>query len=321
MDVQVEYLSELSPILEPIALESPAGDDPRYDEQFLKLKTEIEKNHYTDYSLIKHLAIELLTHKTKDLRVAGFLIMACGHENGIMGLTTSIHVYAHLVQTFWDSIHPRRAVSRQAAFDWLKNTRLMHIVREVSRGTKDEEEALKRAITHLNMALSKHIGANSKDLKFLDDWLLYGYEAERKISKLGQWVKKTVMQEPPVRAAPPWEKTSESQGNYTKEKAQSLIEDLDTVVPKVSERDRFIQFSGVVEKCLQHKRYDLAMPILENLDNKIEKYNIAEWEPQLALIVWKLQLRLFSEQHKQIAIKTIQDLRRKIADLSVASLI
>ncbi|MFO1257057.1 MAG: TssA family type VI secretion system protein [Gammaproteobacteria bacterium] len=320
MEVQVEYLSELSPLLEPIAMESPSGDDPRYDEQFLKIKSEIEKSHYVDYGLIKHLAIELLAHKTKDLRIAGYLIVACGYENGIMGLATAIHVYAHLIQTFWDSIHPRRAVSRHAAVDWLKSIRLNHLIREMGRGTKDEQEALKRAITHLNLALSKHVGQNSKELKFLEDWFAYGHEEDKKISKLGQWVKKAVL--PESRMTAPWETTKEPeiQNNYAREKNSLLGDILKEIPSKNSERERFKKYCQIAEKCLDHKRFDLALPILENLEGKVECYKIAEWEPDLALQVWSLQLRLYSEQHKQVSIKTLQDLRRKVADLSVATL-
>jgi len=42
------------------------------------------------------------------------------------------------------------------------------------------------------------------------------------------------------------------------------------------------------ELCLQHQRQDLALPLLEDLAERLEDHGIAVWEPPFALRVWRL---------------------------------
>ncbi|KXB31830.1 hypothetical protein AT959_05660 [Dechloromonas denitrificans] len=77
---------------------------------------------------------ELLTQKTKDMRVVAWLIEAKGKLSGLAGLADGYALLGSLCEEFWNDIHPLPEdgdlEQRIGVFDWLTNQTL-RLIREI----------------------------------------------------------------------------------------------------------------------------------------------------------------------------------------------
>ncbi len=109
---------DIQSLLGPISPESPAGMDIEYDPDFAELvkasqgtqeqefgDTRIE-GEPADWSKVHRLAIRLLG-KSRDLRVAAYLVEADLIARGLVGLSESLEVIASMVETCWESCYPQ----------------------------------------------------------------------------------------------------------------------------------------------------------------------------------------------------------------------
>ena len=55
----------------------------------------------------------------------------------------------------------------------------------------------------------------------------------------------------------------------------------------IRRKGRFLRLLNLANFCLQAKQFSLAKVHLSQLINKIEEYNLAEWEPALSVAVWQ----------------------------------
>lgn len=109
---------DIQSLLGPLSPESPAGTDIEYDPDFAELvkasqgtqeqefgDTRIE-GEPADWSKVYRLAVRLLG-KSRDLRVAAYLVEADLIARGLVGLSESLEVIASMVETCWDSLYPQ----------------------------------------------------------------------------------------------------------------------------------------------------------------------------------------------------------------------
>lgn len=80
---------------------------------------------------------------------------------------------------------------------------------------------------------------------------------------------------------------------------KSLREKIATfaVMPAHGERILCQQQLALARFCIEDKRVDLAVPILQRLADKVEQHQLQQWEPELAIFIWSqlsavLKLRL-----------------------------
>ena len=59
-----------------------AGQDPRYGDEFVLIKAEIDKLAFNDYNAVMTLAGEILQNESKDLRVVGYYLLASTYLHG-----------------------------------------------------------------------------------------------------------------------------------------------------------------------------------------------------------------------------------------------
>ncbi len=148
------------------------GEDPRYRDEFLLAKREIDKLHKNDYDLIHDLCCDLLSGQGKDLRVAGFLVMAALGRDGMAGLIDAAEGYHHLLEHFWDDCHPRKENLRVSAVNWLNGARLEAMAREAGRKASPEQLVqLRCSVDEINRLLSFQLGDESPRWRSMDDWL------------------------------------------------------------------------------------------------------------------------------------------------------
>lgn len=113
------------PWLTPVNDTSPTGEDPGYDDDFQRIREEVNKLSGIDTGLICTLAEKLLTTTTKDIRIATCYCWARLHQNGETGLAEGLELLAGLLQRYGTQLHPQRDRSRKAALEWLAGGRVL----------------------------------------------------------------------------------------------------------------------------------------------------------------------------------------------------
>ncbi|MCC8366072.1 type VI secretion system protein TssA [Xenorhabdus sp. PB61.4] len=109
----------------PITAEQPVGNDPGYDDDFERMREEVNKLSGADTELICQLAEKLLTTVCKDVRVATYYLWARLHREGEEGFADGLALLAGLLMKFGDSLLPSRPNSRKAALEWLSGNRVL----------------------------------------------------------------------------------------------------------------------------------------------------------------------------------------------------
>ncbi len=106
-------------VLKPIA-GSGIGDDARNDPLYEAVQAQIDLLGSigaggVDWRLIKSNSLTLLERKTKDLRLAAYLVLALLYTERQSGLAVGLAILDGLVRDFWDGIYPKRVPARLAA--------------------------------------------------------------------------------------------------------------------------------------------------------------------------------------------------------------
>jgi type VI secretion system protein ImpA len=110
----------ISTLLYPLADDSLCGLDMIFSREFDTLRElrreddpTLDQGAWTtslkraDWAGVEDLCEQLLAHRTKDLRVAGWYAEAAARTRGYAGLADGLAVYAGLVREFWQGVHPR----------------------------------------------------------------------------------------------------------------------------------------------------------------------------------------------------------------------
>lgn len=115
----------LEDVVEPLAGDSPVGEDVSYDDDFLSLKDDVDQlssvnPEGVDYERIVESCRAILGRKSKDLRVATYLALALSRTAGYQGILDGLLAQKLLVERFWEPMFPpiRRMKARQNAFQF-----------------------------------------------------------------------------------------------------------------------------------------------------------------------------------------------------------
>jgi type VI secretion system protein ImpA len=86
-----------------------------------------------DWENVIRICEDILTNKSKDLRVAAWLTEARGKIDGLAGLGEGYRLLSRLSEAYWDDIHPQPEdgdhEQRSGVFDWLVQ-QTTHLIRE-----------------------------------------------------------------------------------------------------------------------------------------------------------------------------------------------
>lgn len=111
--------------LVPINGTSPTGEDPGYDDDFQRIREEVNKLSGIDTVRICTLAEKLLTTVAKDIRIVTYYCWARLHQDGEAGFAEGLELLAGLLQRYGTQLHPQRERSRKSALEWLAGSRLL----------------------------------------------------------------------------------------------------------------------------------------------------------------------------------------------------
>jgi type VI secretion system protein VasJ len=125
----------------PISSDNPVGNDIRYEPEFEWLQDEIAKlqkpilvsstgktngeqrfrYEKVDWDRVIKVCCDLLSKKSKDLRVMLWLTRALMETEGMDGLVTGLEMVRKSASKYWDSLHPSKPKVRRASFVLLRD--------------------------------------------------------------------------------------------------------------------------------------------------------------------------------------------------------
>ncbi|MFJ7004851.1 type VI secretion system protein TssA [Pseudomonas putida] len=142
------------PWLTPISGDAPVGEDPGYDDDFQRMREEVNKLSGADVDLVAQLAQKLLQQSCKDLRVATYYLWARLHRDGESGLADGLSLLAALMERYACDILPARPNSRKMALEWLAGSRVLASLSLYPQVVKAETERTVAALVWLEHGCS-----------------------------------------------------------------------------------------------------------------------------------------------------------------------
>jgi type VI secretion system protein VasJ len=100
------------------------GEDPGYDDDFQRIREEVNKLSGIDTGLICTLAEKLLTTTAKDIRV-DLLLLGASAPGRRSRFAEGLELLAGLLQRYGTQLHPQRERSRKPALEWLAGSRVL----------------------------------------------------------------------------------------------------------------------------------------------------------------------------------------------------
>ncbi|MFP5426860.1 MAG: type VI secretion system protein TssA [Gammaproteobacteria bacterium] len=143
------------PWLTPISGDAPVGEDPGYDDDFQRMREEVNKLSGADVDLVAQLAQKLLQQSCKDLRVATYYLWARLHRDGETGLAEGLNLLAALMERYASGILPVRANSRKMALEWLAGSKVLASLSLYPQVVKAEAERTVAALVWLEHGFNR----------------------------------------------------------------------------------------------------------------------------------------------------------------------
>lgn len=89
-------------------------------------------------------------------------------------------------------------------------------------------------------------------------------------------------------------------------------------LPGNSGRQRFVRRIEEAKLCIKTRHAEMAMSMLDALDREIGETKISTWEPELAVSVWRLQLKLIGMELPKANSTQQQELKTRIKEINAA---
>lgn len=139
--------------LTPIHADAPVGEDPGYDDDFQRMREEVNKLSGADADLVIQLAEKLLTQTCKDLRVGTYYLWARLQKDGEAGLADGLGLLAALVERYAVEVLPVRPNSRKLALEWLASSKVLDSLSRYPEVVRSEAEHTVAALAWLKQGL------------------------------------------------------------------------------------------------------------------------------------------------------------------------
>ena len=130
------------------------GIDMIDSNEFRDLKIEVEKLSNTNFEKIKTLAMHILMHHSKDIRVFNFLLMAISYLSPLSEINNIIDTYSAFLKKFAIKLYPQKEKARMSAMEWINNKRIVHFINEkIKSSTTQEYNDYKLALQQLSATI------------------------------------------------------------------------------------------------------------------------------------------------------------------------
>lgn len=143
----------LESIRAPISGDAPGGIDMKYEDDFQELKAEVDAlgaaTGDVDFDRIVDLSTTILSERSKDLTVAGYLILGLTRTQGYAGVAEGLAAVRAVTEGFWEDAFPplRRMRGRQAALQFVAERTSAWVKDE--KATPADRESLEQALTEI----------------------------------------------------------------------------------------------------------------------------------------------------------------------------
>lgn len=144
--------------------DSASGLDVSLEPEFERIRAEIEKltsieGGEPDWSMVVQQGEDLLTHKTKDLRLAVWVAVGALHRSQWSGFARGLVVCRALVIEMWDSVLPKRDKARANIIGWLAERAAPAIqALDVSRSDGDDVRTAADLVEEIDRYLADKLG-------------------------------------------------------------------------------------------------------------------------------------------------------------------
>lgn len=116
----------VTPLLDPITTDSPAGQEARSTDEYEAVAAEIEKmtsltgSSLIDWSKVESLGTDVLAKQSKDFMMAAWVAAAWMQRAGIEGLNAGLTLFEGLINRYWETAFPtlKRMRGRRNALTW-----------------------------------------------------------------------------------------------------------------------------------------------------------------------------------------------------------
>lgn len=137
----------------PVSADFPVGHDPGYDDDFQRMRGEVNKLSGADADLVIQLGEKLLKHSCKDLRVGTYYLWARLHKHGEAGLADGLDLLAAMIERYSNEVLPARANSRRMALEWLAGNKVLDSLSMFPEVVKNDAERIVAALAWLDHGL------------------------------------------------------------------------------------------------------------------------------------------------------------------------
>lgn len=163
--------AEIDALLKPFESNS-VGEDPRYGDEFVLIKTEIDKLAFNDYNAVMTLAKEILLNVGKDIRVAGYFMLANTYINGVQGLIEGLILYRLLLEKYGDEIYPQKESARNSSLLWLNNNKLVAYTKQSQAPvTLESVNMVAKQLERFNEVIIRITNDKTLCLNSLNNWI------------------------------------------------------------------------------------------------------------------------------------------------------
>ncbi len=125
--VEIEIPAAVQELLEDVSGDKPAGIDASNDEEYFKLTMEVPKT-IPDYKKWIELSENILTEKSKDIKVAVWLCFAYYRAENIKGFRKGLILILHLLKKFGNDLYPSNPVHKSKSIQFISTGRVVKLL-------------------------------------------------------------------------------------------------------------------------------------------------------------------------------------------------
>ncbi len=138
-------------LLAPIPGAVETGEDPLYSDAFYLAKEQIELREGNDYEAVLRYARQVLADTGKDLRVAGYYLLAATYVHGLRGLEEGLALYCGLMERFGRYCFPAKDNARRNALQWVDQPKLLAYMEQALEGAgREDVDRVQAAVERFN---------------------------------------------------------------------------------------------------------------------------------------------------------------------------
>ena len=158
---------------------SPCGEDSKYEDSFLLIEQEVDKNKSvtqdgsTDWKVVLKKSEDFLCNQSKDLKIASWFLYALWKTESWKGLKDGLFIYNELLTNFKEDIYPKSKKAKTNIFSWLEESLSNEILTiESNKNSIVNEIEFLELFTNLNNNINIHLDSENnnfrKIIKFVD---------------------------------------------------------------------------------------------------------------------------------------------------------